>query len=56
MYTRLFRLKGEFHEIKPRKGNLQGGAVHHGIKRFFSMYRSSCLFEAYVWPEKYWLV
>jgi hypothetical protein len=48
MYTRLFRLKGEFHEIKPRKGNLQGGAANRGLKRFFSMHRSSRLFEAYV--------
>jgi hypothetical protein len=24
--------------------------------RFFSMYRPSCLIEAYVRPERYWLV
>jgi hypothetical protein len=26
------------------------------LKWFFSMYRLSCLFEAYVRPEKYWFV
>jgi hypothetical protein len=25
-------------------------------KTFFSLYRPSYLIEAYVWPEKYWLV
>jgi hypothetical protein len=34
---------------------LQGGVVNHGLKRFFSLYRPSCLIEAYVRPEKYWL-
>ncbi len=40
----------------PRPNYLQGGAVNRGLKRFFSMYRPSCLFEAYIRPEKYWLV
>jgi hypothetical protein len=36
---------------------IQGGAVNRGLKRFFfSLYRPSYLIEAYVWPEKYWLV
>ncbi len=35
---------------------IQGGAVNRGLKRFFSMYRPSCLIEAYIRPEKYWLV
>jgi hypothetical protein len=35
---------------------VQGGAVNRGLKRFFSLYRSLHLIEAYVWPEKYWLV
>jgi hypothetical protein len=34
--------------------HLQGGAVNRGLKQFFSMYRPSCLVEAYVRPEKYW--
>jgi hypothetical protein len=33
-----------------------GVAVNCGLKRFFSMYRPSYLIEAYVRPEKYWLV
>jgi hypothetical protein len=38
-------------------GQVRGGAVNRGLKRFFfSMYRPSCLIEAYVRPEKYWLV
>jgi hypothetical protein len=36
--------------------NIQGWAVNHGLKWFFSLYRPSYLIEAYVWPEKYWLV
>jgi hypothetical protein len=36
--------------------DLQGGAVNRGRKRFFSMYRPLCLIEAYIRPEKYWLV
>jgi hypothetical protein len=36
--------------------SIQGGAVNRGLKRFFSMYRPSCLVEAYVRPEKYWFV
>ncbi len=36
--------------------DLQGGAVNRGLKRFFSLYRPLHLIEAYVWPEKYWLV
>jgi hypothetical protein len=36
--------------------NIQGGAVNRGLKRFFSLYRPLHLIEAYVWPEKYWLV
>jgi hypothetical protein len=36
--------------------DVQGGAVNRGLKRFFSMYRPSCLIEAYIRPEKYWLV
>ncbi len=35
---------------------IQGGAVNRGLKRFFSLYRPLHLIEAYVWPEKYWLV
>jgi hypothetical protein len=35
---------------------LQGGAVNRGLKRFFLLYRPSCLIEAYDSPEKYWLV
>jgi hypothetical protein len=35
---------------------IQGGAVNHGLKRFYSLYRPSCLIEAYVRSEKYWLV
>jgi hypothetical protein len=35
---------------------IQGGAINHGLKRFFSMYSPSCLIEAYVRLEKYWLV
>ncbi len=35
---------------------VQGGAVNRGLKRFFSLYRPLYLIEAYVWPEKYWLV
>ncbi len=35
---------------------VQGGAVNHGLKQFFSLYRPLYLIEAYVWPEKYWLV
>ncbi len=30
--------------------------MNRGLKRFFSMCRLSCLIEAYVKPEKYWLV
>jgi hypothetical protein len=30
--------------------------VNRGLKRFFSLYRPSCLVEAYVRPEKYWFV
>ncbi len=35
---------------------LQGGAVNRGLKRFFSLYRPSCHIEAYIRPEKYWLM
>ncbi len=35
---------------------IQGGAVNHGLKRFFSLYRPSCHIEAYIRPEKYWMV
>jgi hypothetical protein len=35
---------------------VQGGAVNRGLKRFFSLCRPLHLIEAYVWPEKYWLV
>jgi hypothetical protein len=35
---------------------VQGGAVNRGLKRLFSLYRPSCLIEAYDRPEKYWLV
>ncbi len=35
---------------------IQGGAVNRGLKWFFSMYRPSCLIEAYIRHEKYWLV
>jgi hypothetical protein len=34
----------------------QCGAVNRGLKRFFSLYRPSCLVDAYVRPEKYWFV
>jgi hypothetical protein len=40
----------------PQLKCIQGGAVNRGLKRFFSMYRPSCLLEAYIRPEKYWLV
>jgi hypothetical protein len=30
--------------------------VNRGLKCFFSLYRPLHLIEAYVWPEKYWLV
>jgi Cu2+-containing amine oxidase len=30
--------------------------VNRGLKRFFSLYRPLHLIDAYVWPEKYWLV
>ncbi len=30
--------------------------MNRGLKRFFSLYRPLHLIEAYVWPEKYWLV
>jgi hypothetical protein len=30
--------------------------VNRGLKWFFSMYRPSCLVEAYIRPEKYLLV
>jgi hypothetical protein len=33
-----------------------GWMVNRGLKRFFSLYRPSCLIEAYVRPEKYWLL
>jgi hypothetical protein len=36
--------------------SIQGEAVNRGLKRFFSLYRPLHLIEAYVWPEKYWLV
>jgi hypothetical protein len=36
--------------------NIRGGVVNRGLKRFFSLYRPSCLIEAYVRPEKYWLM
>jgi hypothetical protein len=35
---------------------VQGGAVNRGLQRFFSLYRPLHLIEAYVRPEKYWLV
>jgi hypothetical protein len=35
---------------------VQGGAVNRGLKRFFSLNRPSCHIEAYIRPEKYWLV
>ncbi len=34
----------------------QGGAINHGQTCIFSMYKPSCLIEAYVGPEKNWLV
>jgi hypothetical protein len=34
--------------------HIQGGAVNLGLN--WSMYRPSCLIEAYVRTEKYWLV
>jgi hypothetical protein len=36
--------------------HIQGGVVNRGLNCFFLMYRPSCLIEAYVRPEKYWLV
>ncbi len=36
---------------------VQGGGGQLWTKTFFfSLYRPSYLIEAYVWPEKYWLV
>jgi hypothetical protein len=35
---------------------VQGEVVNRGLKHFFSMYRPSCLIEAYVRPEKYFFV
>jgi hypothetical protein len=35
---------------------IQGGAVNRGLKRIFSLYRPSCLIEAYIRPEKYCFV
>jgi hypothetical protein len=41
----------------PVISNVQYGAINHGVNWFFSsMYRPSCLIEAYSSPEKYWLV
>jgi hypothetical protein len=37
-------------------GNILGGAVNRGLKRFFSLYRPSCHIEAYIRPEKYCFV
>jgi hypothetical protein len=42
-----------------QRDKIQGGEVNRGLKCFFfffSVYRPSCLLEAYVRPEKYWLV
>jgi hypothetical protein len=36
--------------------HIQGGAVNRGLKRFFSIYRPSCLIKAYIRPEKYCFV
>jgi hypothetical protein len=36
--------------------HVQGGAVNQELKRLFSLYRPSCFIEAYVRPEKYWMV
>jgi hypothetical protein len=33
-----------------------GGAVNRGLKWFFSLYRPSCLIEAYIRLEKYCFV
>jgi hypothetical protein len=38
------------------QGKIQGGAVNRGLKQFFSLSRPLYLIEAYVWPEKYWLL
>jgi hypothetical protein len=35
---------------------IQGGEVNRGLKYFFSIYRPSCLIEAYIRPEKYCFV
>jgi hypothetical protein len=35
---------------------VQGGALNRGLKRIFSLYRPSCLIEAYIRPEKYCFV
>jgi hypothetical protein len=48
---RCMRLRGAMLSL-----HIQGGAVNRGLKRFFSLYRPLRLIEAYVWPEKYWLV
>ncbi len=40
----------------PFSVHIQGGAVNRGPKRFFSMYRPSCLIKAYIRPEKYCFV
>jgi hypothetical protein len=42
--------------ITPYVTLIQGGAVNRGLKRFFSLYRPKYLIEAYVRPEKYWLL
>jgi hypothetical protein len=40
----------------PDETYILSGAVNRGLKWFFSLYRPSCLIEAYVMPEKYLLV
>jgi hypothetical protein len=35
---------------------IQGEALNRGLKRFFSIYRPSCLIKAYIRPEKYCFV
>ncbi len=40
----------------PTKNTYTGWGGQSWTKMFFSMHRPSCLIEAYVRPEKYWLV
>ncbi len=54
--SQLLLLESSFFLSTERIYMVQGGAVNRGLKRFFSLYRPSCLIEAYDRLEKYWLV